>query len=64
MLEAIGDRPDLVVVTGDGDRFADSGWRVRSARGVVTAAAVEEAHRRAEAAATALLRLYSPSTAD
>jgi chromosome segregation protein len=46
------DRPDLVVVTGDGDRFADSGWRVRSTRGVVTAAAVEEAHRRAEAAAT------------
>ena len=26
------DRPDLVVVTGQGDRFADSGWRVRSAR--------------------------------
>ncbi len=45
------DRPDLVVVTGEGDRFADSGWRVRSTRGVVTAAAVEEAHQRAEAAA-------------
>ena len=40
-----------MVVTGDGDRFADSGWRVRSTRGVVTAAAVEEAHGRAEAAA-------------
>jgi chromosome segregation ATPase len=45
------DRPDLVVVTGEGDRFADSGWRVRSAKGVVTAAAVEEASRRAEEAA-------------
>jgi chromosome segregation protein len=45
------DRPDLVVVTADGDRFADSGWRVRSSRGVVTAAAVEEAEARAVAAA-------------
>jgi len=45
------DRPDLVVVTGDGDRFADSGWRVRSSKGVVTAAAVEEARRRADDAA-------------
>jgi chromosome segregation protein len=44
------DRPDLVVVTGEGDRFADSGWRVRSAKGVVTAAAVEEARHRAEEA--------------
>jgi len=44
------DRPELVVVTGEGDRFADSGWRVRSAKGVVTAAAVEEARRRAEEA--------------
>jgi chromosome segregation protein len=47
------DRPELVVVTGEGDRFADSGWRVRSAKGVVTAAAVEEANRRAEVAAAA-----------
>jgi chromosome segregation protein len=45
------DRPDLVVVTGQGDRFADSGWRVRSSAGVVTAAAVEEAeHQAADAA--------------
>lgn len=44
------DRPELVVVTGEGDRFADSGWRVRSAKGVVTAAAVEEARQRAEEA--------------
>ncbi|MGH9083078.1 MAG: hypothetical protein ACRDWN_07015, partial [Acidimicrobiales bacterium] len=47
------DRPELVVVTAEGDRFADSGWRVRSTRGVVTAATVEEAADRAAAAATA-----------
>ncbi|HEX3947754.1 MAG TPA: AAA family ATPase, partial [Acidimicrobiales bacterium] len=48
------DRPDLVVVTARGDRFADSGWRVRSTKGVVTAAAVEEAEQRAgEASAQA-----------
>jgi chromosome segregation protein len=46
-------RDDLVVVTPEGDRFATSGWRVRSGSGVVTAAAVEEAHRRAEDAAAA-----------
>ena len=36
-------RDDLIVVTPDGDRFAATGWRVRSGSGVVTAAAVEEA---------------------
>ena len=41
------DRPDLVVVTADGDRFAESGWRIRPSTGVVTAAAVEEAGRQA-----------------
>jgi chromosome segregation protein len=50
------DRPDLVVVTPDGDRFSGSGWRVRSSSGIVTAAAVEEAERRATAAATAAER--------
>ena len=45
-------RDDLVVVTPDGDRFANTGWRVRSGSGVVTAAAVEEAQQRAEEAAT------------
>src|SRR5579862_998689 len=45
------DRPDLVVVTADGDRFAGSGWRVQPSKGVVTAAAVEEAQRRANEAA-------------
>ena len=49
-------RDDLVVVTPEGDRFAATGWRVRSGTGVVTAAAVDEARRRAEeAAATAEL---------
>ena len=42
---------DLVVVTPDGDRFAATGWRVRSGAAVVTAAAVEEAGRRAAEAA-------------
>jgi chromosome segregation protein len=47
-------RDDLVVVTPEGDRFAATGWRVRSATSVVTAASVEDARRRAEdAAATA-----------
>jgi chromosome segregation protein len=47
-------RDDLVVVTPEGDRFASTGWRVRSATSVVTAVAVEEAHRKADdAAATA-----------
>jgi len=46
-------RDDLVVVTPQGDRFAATGWRVRSATSVVTAAAVEEARRRAEEAAAA-----------
>jgi chromosome segregation protein len=45
------DRPDLVVVTTEGDRFARSGWRVRSSQGVVTAAAVEEAEQLAVQAA-------------
>ena len=44
-------RDDLVVVTPEGDRFAATGWRVRSATSVVTAASVEEARRRAEDAA-------------
>ncbi|HUC04999.1 MAG TPA: AAA family ATPase, partial [Acidimicrobiales bacterium] len=43
---AVG-REDLVVVTPEGDRFAASGWRVRSSTNVVTAAAVEDAQRKA-----------------
>ncbi len=46
-------RPDLVVVTREGDRFSSTGWRVRSGGGVVTAAVVEEARDRAEVAAVA-----------
>ncbi len=40
-------RPDLVVVTREGDRFSSAGWRVRAGGNVVTAAAVEEAEARA-----------------
>ncbi len=48
-------RPDLVVVTREGDRFSSTGWRVRADGGVVTAMVVEEARARSEqAAATAL----------
>ena len=46
-------RDDLVVVTPEGDRFAATGWRVRSGTGVVTAVAVEEARRKADEAAVA-----------
>ncbi|HXA31308.1 MAG TPA: AAA family ATPase, partial [Acidimicrobiales bacterium] len=44
------DRPELVVVTREGDRFSASGWRVRAGGGVVTAAVVDEARERAERA--------------
>ena len=37
------ERGDLIVVTPEGDRFAATGWRVRSSTNVVTAAAVEDA---------------------
>ena len=46
-------RPDLVVVTRDGDRFSSAGWRVRAGGGVVTAAVVDEARARATTAAAA-----------
>jgi chromosome segregation protein len=45
------ERDDLIVVTPEGDRFAATGWRVRSSTGVVTAAAVEDAQQRAADAA-------------
>jgi chromosome segregation protein len=47
------ERDDLVVVTPEGDRFAATGWRVRSSTSVVTAAAVEDAQQRATDAAAA-----------
>ena len=43
-------RPDLVVVTREGDRFSSTGWRVRAGGGVVTAAVVDEAQARADVA--------------
>ncbi len=46
-------RPDLVVVTREGDRFSSSGWRVRASGGVVTGALVEEARARADLATEA-----------
>ena len=49
-------RPDLVVVTREGDRFSSTGWRVRAAGAVVTAALVEEARTRAEAGELAAVR--------
>jgi chromosome segregation protein len=49
-------RDDLVVVTPEGDRFAATGWRVRSGAGVVTKAAVEEAQDRAREHAAAAER--------
>ena len=43
-------RPELVIVTRDGDRFAASGWRVASGRALVTRSTVEEAETRAREA--------------
>jgi chromosome segregation protein len=43
-------RPELVVVTREGDRFSPTGWRVRAEGGAVTAALVDEARARASAA--------------
>lgn len=44
------ERPDLVVVTTEGDRFSESSWRVRGASGVVTPGSVREARAREEEA--------------
>ena len=51
------DRPELVVVTQEGDRFSSSGWRVTSGAGVVTAAAVEAAAAEAATATELASRL-------
>jgi len=48
--------PSLVAVTGDGDRFTASGWRIGTGGGGATAAALEEATSRAESAAANLAR--------
>ena len=48
------DRPDLVVVTEEGDRFSTTGWRVTAGTGgVVTAQAVADAEAEAEMAVLA-----------
>ena len=46
--------PEMTIITGDGDKFASSGLRIGASG--VTAAALEEAQRRAERAADALKR--------
>ena len=57
------DRPELIVVTAEGDRFSAAGWRVTSGAGVVTAAAVEEATRIADSAVLEAERLGEARTA-
>jgi len=57
------ERPELVVVTLEGDRFSSSGWRVTAGAGVVTAAAVEEATLAAQDAAAEALRAGGARTA-
>ena len=53
-LDAVSASPGSVVVTGDGDRFGLSGWRVGAAGGGATAAALDEAQERAQEARDAL----------
>ena len=50
------EHPEAVVVTDEGDRFATSGWRLGTAGGGATAAALEEAVERAGHAAAELER--------
>ncbi len=51
--------PAATVVTDEGDRFGRSGWRIGSAGGGATAAALEEAIEKASQAAAALERTDS-----
>jgi chromosome segregation protein len=48
------DHPDAVVVTGDGDRFGISGWRIGAGSSGATAAALDDAIRVCGDAAVAL----------
>jgi chromosome segregation protein len=50
-LDAIVAHPGLTVVTPDGDRFGPSGWRVGEGGSGATGAALDDARRRADAAA-------------
>jgi chromosome segregation protein len=49
--------PAAVVVTADGDRFGPTGWRIGTAGGGATAAALDEAHERSGIAQAELARL-------
>jgi chromosome segregation protein len=62
-LEAALVHPEAVVVTGEGDRFGPSGWRVGAAGGGATAAALAEARDRA-AATTSDLATADASVAE
>ncbi|HEY1734756.1 MAG TPA: hypothetical protein VGG23_09935, partial [Acidimicrobiales bacterium] len=53
------ERPDLVVVTADGDRFSPTGWVVRAGSAPATATATEQARREAETAAIAAIAAES-----
>ncbi|RLE24943.1 MAG: hypothetical protein DRJ50_03895 [Actinobacteria bacterium] len=53
-VDAALSQPEAVVVTGEGDRFGLSGWRVGSAGSGATAAALEDAVERSESATAAL----------
>jgi chromosome segregation protein len=55
--------PDAVVVTGGGDRFGLSGWRVGAAGSGATAAALDDATARAALAADELHRATAALTA-
>ncbi len=53
-IEAALSNPDAVIVTPAGDRFGPTGWRVGAAAGGATAAALKDAHHRAELTKAAL----------
>ncbi len=53
-LDAAMQHPEAVVVTGGGDRFGLSGWRIGAAGGGATAAALEEATERSNTASAEL----------
>ncbi|WP_420450534.1 chromosome segregation protein SMC [Ilumatobacter sp.] len=53
-LDVAIERPSAVVVTGDGDRFGPTGWRVGAAGSGATAAALDEATAAAQLAADEL----------
>ncbi|HEY1733772.1 MAG TPA: hypothetical protein VGG23_04930, partial [Acidimicrobiales bacterium] len=57
------ERPDLVVVTADGDRFSPTGWVVRAGSAPASATATEQARREAETAATMATAAESTLTA-